>query len=206
MSVATTRARSYVDWANEYPEGVTDLDGVAVRRFSVARPRDPDGFAHLNARVLPGPHVVAPLRHREWLRFQGPELPALQPWLRANAHEFDAVICFTYLYWPTWATLDAIAGSVPTLLHPLAHDEPTLALPLFGEELFHRPDALLFLTEEEQQALEEESQDACSKPNPPIICLPDPNEGIFYDPCPDCGVWVKLQLPAPACIPVSLQL
>ena len=155
VSVATSRARSYVDWANEYPEGVTELDGVSVQRFSVARPRDPDGFAHLNARVLTAPHAVAPLLQREWLRFQGPELPALAPWLRSNAHEFDAVICFTYLYWPTWATLDAIAGSVPTLLHPLAHDEPSLALPLFGDELFHRPDALVFLTEEEQQLVVE---------------------------------------------------
>jgi glycosyltransferase involved in cell wall biosynthesis len=124
---------------------------VTVRRFSVARPRDPDSFAHLNARVLNAPQAVALLLQREWLRFQGPELPALQPWLRASAHEFDAVICFTYLYWPTWATLDAIAGSVPILLHPLAHDEPTLALSLFGDELFHRPDALVFLTEEEQR-------------------------------------------------------
>ncbi|MCJ7439174.1 MAG: glycosyltransferase family 4 protein [Acidimicrobiia bacterium] len=155
VSVATSRARSYVDWANEYPEGVSELDGVSVRRFSVARPRDADNFAHLNARVLTAPYTVAPLLQREWLRFQGPELPALAPWLRSSAHEFDAVICFTYLYWPTWATLDALAGSVPTLLHPLAHDEPALALPLFGDELFHRPDALVFLTEEEQQLVVE---------------------------------------------------
>ena len=155
VSVATSRARSYVDWADEYPDGTTEIDGVAVRRFSVARPRDGDGFAHLNARVLTAPHDVAPLLQREWLRFQGPELPELAPWLRKSAHEFDAVICFTYLYWPTWATLDAIAGSVPTLLHPLAHDEPSLALPLFDDELFHRPDALVFLTEEEQDLVVE---------------------------------------------------
>jgi len=155
VSVATSRARSYVDWANEYPEGTAELDGVAVRRFSVARPRDADAFTHLNARVLTAPYTVAPLLQREWLRFQGPELPALAPWLRSNAHEFDAVICFTYLYWPTWATLDAIAGSVPTLLHPLAHDEPALALPLFADDLFHRPDALVFLTEEEQHLVVE---------------------------------------------------
>lgn len=149
--VATSRAQSYVDWADHYPEGSEVLDGVLVQRFSVARPRDQMQFANLNARVLTSRQAVAPMLQREWLRLQGPELPGLPEWLRRYAPEFDAVICFTYLYWPTWAALDAIAGSVPTVLHPLAHDEPYLALPIFADEVFRRPDALVFLTEEEQQ-------------------------------------------------------
>jgi glycosyltransferase involved in cell wall biosynthesis len=149
VEVATSRARSYVDWADSYPAGATRIDGVLVHRFSVRRPRDPKVFSGLHARVLGAPFEAATLLQKEWMRLQGPELPGLPAWLGEHAPAFDVAICFTYLYWTTWAALPVVAGRVPTVLQPLAHDEPPLTLSLF-EEVFSAPDALAFLTEEEE--------------------------------------------------------
>ena len=38
--VLTTCALDYVDWANHYPPGEENIDGILVRRFAVAAPRD----------------------------------------------------------------------------------------------------------------------------------------------------------------------
>ena len=98
------------------------------------------------------PHP-AYLVQRIWMRMQGPDLPELPGWLREHASRFDVVIFFTYLYPPTAVGLDAVAGVVPTVLHPLAHDEPPLRLALF-DPIFRLADAFAFLTEEEETLVE----------------------------------------------------
>lgn len=146
----TSCAVSYVDWANEYPAGEEDVDGVTVHRLPVAMPRTHEMFGPLNFRVVwgykPNPYHL----QREWMRMQGPYLPGLQPWLAERAGSFDAVIFFTYLYYTTWAGLPAAAGRTATVLHPTAHDEPPFYLPLF-ETTFRHPTAFAFSTEEERE-------------------------------------------------------
>jgi glycosyltransferase involved in cell wall biosynthesis len=61
-------------------------------------------------------------------------------------------VFITYLYWTAWAGLRACAGSVPTLLHPTAHDEPPLRMSIF-DEVLRLPDALAYLTPEEDQVV-----------------------------------------------------
>ncbi len=75
------------------------------------------------------------------------------PWLLERASDFDVVSFFTYLYYPTWAGLPAAASVGPTILHPTAHDEPSLYLDLF-RTMFHNPSAFGFLTEEEAGLVE----------------------------------------------------
>jgi len=145
----TSCATSYVDWANTYPEGDTQLDGVAVHRLPVGHPREDRFFGPLNARVAHGRRPVPLFLQAEWMRAQGPDLPALAPWLAQRAGEFDVVVFFTYLYATTWAGLPVAAGLAPTVLYPCAHDEPPLYLPLF-DLVFRLPTAFGFLTEEEQ--------------------------------------------------------
>lgn len=153
VEVVTSRARSYVDWTDEYPPGTTEIEGVQVHRLSVLAPRDPEVFLQINGRVLDAPLESALVLQREWLRLQGPELPELPGWVADRAGSFDAMICFTYLYWPTWAALRAAEDRVPTVLQALAHDEAPLALLLF-DEMFHRVDALAFLAPEEASLVE----------------------------------------------------
>jgi glycosyltransferase involved in cell wall biosynthesis len=150
VHVATTCARSYADWADEYEPGLSIVDGVSVHRFPVARRRDPAQFADVAARVTVGTEPVALELQEEWMRLQGPWVPELVEWLDAHCEEFDAAVFVTYLYWTSWAALRALAGRIPAILLPTAHDEPTLRLPLL-QLLFALPDALAFLTEEEAE-------------------------------------------------------
>jgi glycosyltransferase involved in cell wall biosynthesis len=90
---------------------------------------------------------------RTWMNAQGPYAPALAEWLRAHAGEFDVIDFFTYLYWTTWAGLPAAAPHTTTLLHPCAHDEPPLYLPMYSE-LVRRADGIGTFVEEEAALLE----------------------------------------------------
>ncbi|HEX2699862.1 MAG TPA: glycosyltransferase family 4 protein [Acidimicrobiales bacterium] len=153
VEVVTTCARDYVTWANEYAPGTTDLDGLRVHRLPTASPRDLRLFGPLNGRVTLGEKPVALHVQQEWMRAQGPDVPGLAPWLDDHAGRFDAVIFFTYLYATAFTGLPRVAGRVPVLLHPTAHDEPTLGLPLF-DAVFRLPDAFAFSTEEERDLVE----------------------------------------------------
>lgn len=148
VEVLSSCALSYVDWANEYAPGEELLDGVRVYRLEVAAPREHRWFGPLNTRVPWGRKPVPLFLQEEWMRAQGPDLPELSGWLRARAGSYDAVVFFTYLYATTWVGLPAAAGQTTTVLHPTAHDEPPIHLPLF-EFTFRHADAFGFLTEEE---------------------------------------------------------
>lgn len=149
VEALTSCAVSYADWANEYPEGTSELDGVRLHRLPVVRPRDDRLFGPMNARVVWGRKPVPLHLQREWMRMQGPFLPRLQPWLEANASAYDMIVFFTYLYYTSWAGLPVAAGMVPTVLHATAHDEPPLYLPLF-ETTFRHPSVFAFSTDEER--------------------------------------------------------
>jgi len=148
VEVVTTCALSYVDWANALPAGTEVLDGVTVHRLPVVRPRNNDLFGLLNARTVAGRKPVPLYLQEEWMRAQGPLVEELVPWLADRAAGYDAVVFFTYLYYTTWAGLPVAAGRAPTILHPTAHDEPPLYLPLF-DMVVRMPHAHGFLTEEE---------------------------------------------------------
>ena len=153
VEVLTTRAASYVDWANHYPAGSEELDGVTVHRLDVARPRDHEVFGALQQRVVAGRQPIPHFLQREWMRQQGPDVPQLAPWLDAAASGYDAVAFFTYLYCTTWVGLPVAARLAPTVLHPTAHDEPPIHLPLFSA-VFRHPHAFGFLTVEEVDFVE----------------------------------------------------
>jgi glycosyltransferase involved in cell wall biosynthesis len=149
VDVLTSCAQSYVDWADSYPPGTDEVDGVVVHRLPVRRPRETRLFAPIHRRVVTGRKPVPFHLQREWMRLQGPDLPGLVPWLEEHALDYDVIVFFTYLYETTFVGLPVAARLRPTLLHPTAHDEPPLYLDLF-DIVFNVPDALGFLTEEER--------------------------------------------------------
>lgn len=153
VEVVTTCARRYLEWANEYTAGTSELDGVIVHRLPTARRRDLRLFGPLNGRVTWGRKPVAFHLQREWMRAQGPDVPGLVPWLEAQAASFDVVVFFTYLYATTSYGLPVASCRAATLLHPTAHDEPPLSLPLF-DATFRSPAGLAFSTDEERDLVQ----------------------------------------------------
>jgi glycosyltransferase involved in cell wall biosynthesis len=149
VTVLTSCALSYVDWANHYQPGPSTLNGVSVHRLPVPDPRTDRLFGPLNGRVVHGAPPLPLFLQEAWMRAQGPYLPDLPGWLHDHAEDFDAAVFCTYLYWPSYAGLPVLAGRVPTVLMPFAHDEPYLKLTMF-DTMFRLPDAFGFLTEEEQ--------------------------------------------------------
>ena len=149
VEVLTSCALSYVDWADHFEPGTSELDGVSVHRLPLVAKRDHRFFGPLNARVNSNPHTTPLLLQREWLRAQGPLLDGQTEWLRANAARFDVAVFFTYLYWTTAAGLPVAASLTPTLLHPLAHDEPPFWLPVYDTTL-RTATRMAYLTEEER--------------------------------------------------------
>jgi len=148
VDVLTSCAVDYLDWANEYPPGVAELDGVQVHRLPVAAPRDLRFFTPLDARTVWGKKPQPLYLQRAWMHSQGPYIPELPTWLRSRCGAYDVTIFITYLYFSTWAGLPAASSVGPTVLHPTAHDEPALRLSLF-DEMFRLPTAFAYLTEEE---------------------------------------------------------
>ncbi len=154
IEVLTSSALSYVDWANHYIPATTEVEGVTVHRLAVHRRRDAEVFGHLNGRVVYGPRPVSPLMQRRWMTMQGPVMKGFAPFLRRRAADYDAVVFFTYLYYPTWAGVPIAGSLTPTLLHPTAHDEPPIYLPLFDQPMRHAT-GLAYFTPEEQDLIEQ---------------------------------------------------
>jgi glycosyltransferase involved in cell wall biosynthesis len=152
VEVVTSRAQSAQDWADVYPAGTTDLDGVRVHRLGVSGPRDNEAFESMTVEVLWSGRLVPRNAQEQWRRLQGPDLPELTPWLADRASDYDVVVHFSYLYTPTWAGLPVTAALVPTVLHATAHDEPAFWLPVF-DDLFGLPARYAWFTEEERDLL-----------------------------------------------------
>lgn len=149
VEVLTSCAADYATWANAYPAGTEDDHGVLVHRLAASRERDAVAFPALSDRVLLGTYTVPVHLQRRWLHLQGPALPELPARLRAMAPRADVVVFFTYLYEPSVEGVPAASGLAPVVMHPTAHDEPPLYLPVF-RSMVAQVDAFAFSTPEEE--------------------------------------------------------
>src|SRR3954451_9144760 len=65
VHVLTSRARSYVDWADHFPEGTEAIAGVTVHRLSVRDIRRHEQFAPIHRRMITHPRTPL-LVQRDW--------------------------------------------------------------------------------------------------------------------------------------------
>jgi glycosyltransferase involved in cell wall biosynthesis len=149
VEVVTSCARRYTDWADEYPAGSSELDGVLVHRLPVVAERTDQRFGPLNHWTIHGPRPIPLFQQRRWAQLMGPELVDYGGWLLANADRFDVVVFMTYLYTTTTSGLPVLAGRVPTILQPTAHDEPALWVGIH-DTMFRLADGFIFLAPEER--------------------------------------------------------
>jgi glycosyltransferase involved in cell wall biosynthesis len=168
VEVLTTRALSARSWVDEYPDGAGELRGVAVHRFS-ASGRSPL-FDAASGPLLTDPGAATPAAARRWLDLQGPVSPELIDAVRGS--DADLVVLSPYLFHPTVMGADAARGRA--VLHPAAHDEPMLRLPLY-REMFADARGLVFYTHAEQRLVDASF---------PVAAVPQIVLGLGCDPPP----------------------
>jgi glycosyltransferase involved in cell wall biosynthesis len=127
--VYTSTARDYVTWRSESAAGETVERGITVRRFVPVRERDLAAFNALAEPMYLRPTTAAD--ERAFLEAQGPLVPGLIEALRAEKERYEAVLFFTYLYYPSVEGIKA-AGDRAVFI-PTAHDEPPLRFAIFKE-------------------------------------------------------------------------
>ncbi len=144
LEVLTTCAVDYLTWADHYPAGATDVNGVRVLRFEVPVPRNEAAFAKASARTYASPQNLR--LGRTWMEAQGPNAPDLLEHLRRHGSSYDAVVFVTYLYATTVDGLPLVADR--SILCPTLHDEPPLRLAIF-DQVFRHAQLCVFSTPEE---------------------------------------------------------
>jgi glycosyltransferase involved in cell wall biosynthesis len=152
VHVLTSCAHDYVDWSDEYPRGEQLINGVKVHRLPVVEPRKDELFAPLQHWLMNRPGSAPLFEQQRWTTLMGPQLKDQRTWLLDNGHLFDIVIFMTYLYTTTTQGLPTVAGRVPTILQPTAHDEPPAYVSIYNS-IFRQPDAFLFFTPEEREVV-----------------------------------------------------
>ena len=144
VDVLTTCAQDFVTWADVYPAGSESVNGVTVHRFRSAAGREPS-FHPFSAGLLADPGAASRADADRWIDLQGPVTPALAD--AALSSDADVLVFYPYLYYPTVRIITR--ATLPTVLHPAAHDEPALRLPVFPE-VFGAADGLVFQTAAER--------------------------------------------------------
>ncbi|MGA8724070.1 MAG: glycosyltransferase family 4 protein [Acidimicrobiales bacterium] len=148
VEVLTSCAEDFVTWADVYPAGEERIGGVSVVRFPSRSGRDPS-FHPFSASLLASPADATLGDTERWIDLQGPVLPELVD--AAVSSDVDALVFYPYLYYPTVRVIDRVKR--PTILHPAAHDEPALRLPVFPR-VFAAADGLVFQTEAERELVQ----------------------------------------------------
>lgn len=150
VEVLTTCARDHFTWVNEYPAGLEDVDGIAVRRFPAAPPASPAERAALDGAILAGSPLTIDEQQR-WIN-AGVRSPELFHFLLDHAADYRAIVVSPYMFWTTFA-----CGQIApdrTILRPCLHDEPFARLPLF-EPLFSGVQGIWMQTDPEHELAHE---------------------------------------------------
>ena len=149
VEVLTTTATDYLSWQNVLPAGVSQVNGITVRRFPVARERREEVFFPVANKVCFFEHSDE--EERQWLEEHGPVTPALVEHLRRHEKDYDAIVFFSYRYWTTYFGMQVAPHK--SLLVPTAEHDRVLYLRLF-REFFRLPAAIVFNTPEEKDLIE----------------------------------------------------
>ena len=153
VHVLTSCAHDYVDWADDYEPGEHVINGVHVHRLQVVEPRQDKLFAPLHNWIMAHPGSAPLFEQQRWTTLMGPQLRGQREWLLEHGHTYDIVVFMTYLYTTATQGLPTVAGRVPTILQPTAHDEPPAYVSIYNS-VFRQPDAFLFFTPEEKEVVE----------------------------------------------------
>ena len=122
---------------------------MPVHRIRSEAGRD-DDFHPLWARLRQDPAHAGAADMARWVDLQGPRSPALLEAITASPA--DVLAFYPYLYYPTVRGLPLVADRA--ILHPAAHEEPALHLPLF-DALFRQCRGFVFHSRSERTLVNE---------------------------------------------------
>jgi glycosyltransferase involved in cell wall biosynthesis len=145
VEVLTTCARDYVTWADAYPAGETEVNGVPVFRYSVSEPRDPAAFGRRSAGVFDATHSIAD--ELTWLRSEGPTSPALIDAVARRSSAYDFLVFFSYRYYHAYHGIRRAADRA--VLVPTAERDEAMGLAIFPP-IFRGVRAVMYNSPEEQ--------------------------------------------------------
>ncbi|MGH2472818.1 MAG: glycosyltransferase family 4 protein [Candidatus Limnocylindria bacterium] len=145
IEVATTNSTDYLTWKGDLTAGLDRVDGVTVRRFPVERPRAWN-FKLYERRAFRAGHTLDD--ERAFVDAQGPYAPELLDFLFRRGRDYDHVLFFTYIYYPTVLGLPLVPERA--VLVPTAHEESAIGLAAY-KPVFHGPRAIAYNTEEERR-------------------------------------------------------
>lgn len=145
IEVATTNSTDYLTWKSDLTAGLDEVDGVTVRRFPVERPRAWN-FKLYERRAFRGGHTLED--ERAFIDAQGPYTPELLEFLFKRGRDYEHVLFFTYIYYPTVLGLPLVPERA--VLVPTAHEESAIGLASY-KPVFHGPRAIAYNTEEERR-------------------------------------------------------
>jgi glycosyltransferase involved in cell wall biosynthesis len=144
----STCALDHVTWEDVLEPGESTLNGVTVRRFRSAAGRNPD-FYGLDGLLRVNPETATRQQSKRWVELNGPQTPALLEALYDS--DVDVVAFYPYLYYPSVIGIGQVP--MPAVLHPAAHDEPALYLPIFRGTYAHA-DAICYHTMAERRLVQ----------------------------------------------------
>jgi len=145
IEVATTNSTNYLTWKGDLTAGLDRVDGVTVRRFPVERPRAWN-FKLYERRAFRSGHTLDD--ERAFIDAQGPYAPELIDFLFRRGRDYDHVLFFTYIYYPTVLGLPLVPERA--VLVPTAHEESAIGLAAY-KPVFHGPRAIAYNTDEERR-------------------------------------------------------
>ena len=149
VDVLTTTATDYLTWRSALESGTSELNGVTIRRFPVARERDVRRFDPVANKVCFFEHTDE--EERAWIEEHGPVCPDLLDYLRTHEAEYDALIFFSYRYWTSYFGLQVAPHK--SILVPTAEHDRVLYLRLF-RSFYRLPAAIAFNSPEERILIE----------------------------------------------------
>lgn len=169
ITVLTSCALDYHVWDNVLPPGREVVNGIPVLRFQQTGRRNKRKLRSIHRkfrkrklyqkilrnlgllpafeRMFPDVGVVTESEAFDWASNQGPYLLELIEYLEKCHEEYDALIFFTYLFYPTIYGLRVAPEK--SILIPTAHDEPPIYFSIF-QQVFDKPKAILFNTTSER--------------------------------------------------------
>ena len=172
VSVVTSCATSYEDWADVYPPGVTDEHGVTVHRLPVRASRANDRFVPLHLRAVDTHDLpLWPWAQERWAQTMGPDLAGVEPVLADLAATHDVTVLVGYHYAQTLRLTEVAAVHGATVVVPTAHPEGAFHVGRV-RRMFEHADRVLCLAPEEADLVA--SVHGCSERIDVVPCPVEP--------------------------------